>query len=111
MSYVMFNPTDATKVASFQGALAGTMAGQASITGVGTAATEVYNQSGYYALQDTDTGEISLQKLGNESLFTNEWYSQSLDTTFDFSDSDATSVDSSSLSSGMSASEIASLFG
>ncbi|MCD8024111.1 MAG: hypothetical protein LUE64_01085 [Candidatus Gastranaerophilales bacterium] len=98
MSTVYFDTTNATEIAQFQGTLAGIQAGNASVTGVGTAATSVYNQSGYYALQDTDTGYVTLQKLGNESLFTGSWYDQTTGTTFDFS-STGTTVNSTSSSS------------
>ncbi|MDO5436669.1 MAG: hypothetical protein Q4F80_00530, partial [bacterium] len=64
--------------------------------------------AGYYALQDSDTGYVTLQKLGNESLYTGEWYDQGTQNQFSFKNTGSV-FDSSQLSSNMSAHDIAAL--
>ena len=86
MSYTFFDPSNATDLAKFQGTLSGTLAGNASYVGVGCAPTSIYNQAGFYAVQDSDTGYVKLQKLHDDSLYTKQWYDQSLGTIFDFSE-------------------------
>ncbi len=108
MSYTFFNPSSANELAKFQGTFAGIQAGLASETGVATAPTSVFNQAGYYALQDTETGEVSLQKLASDSIYTGNWYDQGTGQQFDISTSGST-FDSSQLSSNMTAAEIAAL--
>ncbi|HIS54250.1 TPA: hypothetical protein IAA82_04765 [Candidatus Galligastranaerophilus gallistercoris] len=110
MTEVFFDPSLATDLAKFQGTLAGTLAGRATQVGVAMAPTSIYNQAGYYALQDTDTGYVTLQKLHDDSLYTKQWYDQGLGTEFDFSQSTSGSVfNDSDLSYGMSAADIAAL--
>mgnify|MGYP006916247698 CR=1 FL=1 len=92
-NFFMFNPTKANDLARFQGTLTGTMAGNARVTGTATAPTEAFNQAGYYAFQDADTGIFQLKKLQENSLNTNEWYSQSLDNTFSFKNNSSTASD------------------
>ena len=108
MSYTFFDPSSATDLAKFQGTFAGIQAANTSTTGVAAASTSIFNQAGYYALQDTDTGNVTLQKLADDSLYTGEWYDQTTEQTFDFESSDST-FDSSSLTDNMSAADIASL--
>ncbi len=83
-NYTMFDPNKATQLAKFQGGLAGIQAGNASITGTAMAPTSIYNQAGYYALQNQNTGYVDLVKLQNESLYSNNWYDQGTSTIFDF---------------------------
>lgn len=86
MSYTYFDPSTATDLAKFQGTLSGIQAGNASYVGVACAPTSIYNQAGFYAVQDTDTGYVKLQKMHDDSLYTKQWYDQSLGTIFDFSE-------------------------
>ena len=114
MSYTMFDPSKATELAEFQGRFAGIQAGNASATGVAMAPTSIYNQAGYYALQDSDTGYVTLQKLADDSLYTQQWYDQGTGTIFDFTPGGAGIVSTrptTSQNSSMSASSIATLYG
>ena len=104
----MYDVSSSTELATIQGTLAGIQAANTDITGVAAASTSIFNQAGYYALQDTDTGYVTLQKLADDSLYTGEWYDQTTGQTFDFESSDST-FDSSSLTDNMSAADIASL--
>ncbi len=108
-NFIMFDPTKANQLGRFQGTLIGSMAGHARVTGTATAPTEAFNQGGFYALQDTDTGLFQLQQLGKSSINTNEWYSQSLKNTFSFKNNSASIFSSDSLSNNMSAGDIANL--
>ena len=108
MSYVMFDPSKLNALGKFQGTMAGIQAGSAEYLGVAMAPTTVLNQGGYYAMQDTSTGSIHLEKLHNDSLFTNQWYDQGTKTQFNTS-STAKTFDLSSLSNNMTAAEIAAL--
>jgi len=108
MSYTFFDPSNANKLAEFQGRFAGVQAGNASVTGVSMAPTSIFNQSGYYALQDSDTGYVTLKKLSDDSLYTNEWYDQGTSQTFSFENSKST-FDTANLTSHMSAADIAAL--
>lgn len=81
---VMYDPTKATLMAKAQGQMAGIQAGNAEYCGVAMAPTSIYNQAGYYAMQDTTTGAIHLQKLQNDSIYTNQWYDQGTGTIFNF---------------------------
>lgn len=107
-NYVLFNPSKANELAKFQGSLAGAQAGNAYYGGVAVAPTSIMNQSGYYALQDTSTGQISVKKLANDSLFTNQWHDQSTGNKFNFSNSSG-GFDISSLSRNMTPDQIAAL--
>lgn len=109
MADVFFDPKLAGDLAKFQGTLAGTLAGRATHVGVAMAPTSIYNQAGFYALQDTDTGYIHLEKLHNDSLYTNQWYDQGLGKDFDFSNNEKSVFNESDLHFGMSADEIAAL--
>ncbi len=93
MSYNFYNPTTTNNLAKFQGTLAGIQAGNAYYGGVATAPTSIFNQAGYYALQDNDTGMVSIKKLANDSIYTNKWYDQVTGNTFDFSGTQSTSND------------------
>ncbi|MDO5436668.1 MAG: hypothetical protein Q4F80_00525 [bacterium] len=86
MAYTYFDPSTATDLAKFQGSFAGYQAGNATVTGVAMAPTSIYNQAGYYALQDSDTGYVTLQKMADDSLYTKQWYDQGTGTIFDFTD-------------------------
>lgn len=108
-NYVFFNPSEANQLAKFQGSLSGIKAANSTITGVAQAPTSVFNQAGYYALQDTNTGYVTLQKLADDSLYTKQWYDQGTSTPFDFSGNTGTSFDPSSLSNHMSVYDIAAL--
>ena len=113
MSYTMFDTSKATELAEFQGRFAGIQAGNSSVTGVAMAPTSIYNQAGYYALQDSDTGYVTLQKLADDSLYTQQWYDQGTGTIFDFSDGGVGIVNTrptTSQNSSMSASDIANSF-
>ncbi len=116
MSDVLFDTSKATELAKFQGTFAGIQAGNASYTGVAMAPTSIYNQAGYYAFQDSDTGYISLQKLSDDSLYTYNWYDQGTGTIFDFTTDGAGAVSTTSSdddddsSSSLSASDIASAY-
>ena len=111
MSYTMFDTSKATELAEFQGRFAGIQAGNSKVTGVAMAPTSIYNQAGYYALQDTDTGYVTLQKLADDSLYTQQWYDQGTGTIFDFRDGGAgivsTRPTTNQNNSSMSASDIA----
>lgn len=85
-NYRFFDPSTATDLAKFQGTFAGIQAGNASVTGVASAPTSIYNQAGWYAMEDTNTGLVTLQKLSNDSLYTKQWYDQTSGTIFDFTD-------------------------
>ena len=104
MSFTFFDPSQANELATFSG----TLAGNAAYIGVAQAPTSVFNQAGYYALQDSDTGNISLKKLGTESLYSGEWYDQSTKQVFEFKD-DKSVFDLSNLTGNMSAAQIAEL--
>ncbi len=114
MSYTMFDPSKATELAEFQGRFAGIQAGNATITGVAMAPTSIYNQAGYYALQDSDTGYVTLQKLADDSLYTQQWYDQGTGTIFDFSNGGAGIVSTkptTNQNNSMSAATIAGTYG
>ncbi len=108
MTYTFFDPSQVNELAKFQGGFSGALAGNAAHIGVAQAPTSVFNQSGYYALQDSDTGYLTLKKLGNESLYTGEWYDQSTKQVFDFKE-DKSVFDLSNLTGNMSAAQIAGL--
>ena len=76
MGVTNFNPNTANDLAKFQGTFVGIQAGNAPTLGTAVAPTSVYNQAGFTAVQDTDTGYVTLQKTGGESLFTGQWYDQ-----------------------------------
>ena len=110
----MFDPSKATELAEFQGRFAGIQAGNATITGVAMAPTSIYNQAGYYALQDSDTGYVTLQKLADDSLYTQQWYDQGTGTIFDFSNGGAGIVSTkptTNQNNSMSAATIAGTYG
>ena len=111
MSYTMFDTSKATELAEFQGRFAGIQAGNTTVTGVAMAPTSIYNQAGYYALQDTDTGYVTLQKLADDSLYTQQWYDQGTGTIFDFTNGGQGIVNTrpttSQNNNSMSASDIA----
>ena len=104
----MFDTSKATELAEFQGRFAGIQAGNTTVTGVAMAPTSIYNQAGYYALQDEDSGYLTLKKLSNDSLYTGEWYDQSTKQVFEFKD-DKSVFDISNLTGNMSAAQIAGL--
>ncbi len=108
MGFTFFNPQDANNLAKFQGTYAGIQAGNAYYGGVATAPTSIYNQAGYYALQDTDSGEIKIKKLADDSLFTHKWYDQTSGNQFDVSGSKK-SFELTDLSRNMTPDQIASL--
>lgn len=83
MGQVIFNPRNATNLAKFQGSFVGVQAGHAHMLGTSVAPTSVFNQAGYTAYQDTNTGYINLQKTGGESLFTGKWYDQNFNINYD----------------------------
>lgn len=85
MSYNYFDPSTANELAKFQGSFAGIQASNTTTCGVAMAPTSIYNQAGYYALQDTSTGYVQLQKMHDDSLYTKQWYDQGTGTIFDFS--------------------------
>ena len=108
MSYTFFDPSQVNELAKFQGTFSGALAGNAGYIGVAQAPTSVFNQGGYYALQDSDTGYLTLQKLADESLYTGEWYDQT--TKHDFEFKHAKSVfNISNLTCNMSAAQLAQL--
>ncbi len=85
MSFQFYDTSKANELAKFQGKIAGIQAVSAPITGTASAATSIYNQAGYFAMQDTDSGLVSLQKLAQDSTFTGQWYDQNSNSIFDFS--------------------------
>lgn len=108
MSYTFFDPSQANELAKFQGSFAGAQAGIALHTGVAKAPTSIYNQMGYYALQDSDTGKVTVKKLADNSIYTKQWYDQGTGNTFNFSGT-KTGFEASQLSGNMTASELAAL--
>lgn len=83
--YNYFNPNTVNQLAKFQGTFSGIQAGNAGQIGVAAGPTSIYNQAGYYALQDPATGYVSIQKLGDDSMYTQNWYDQSTGMTFNLS--------------------------
>ena len=108
MAYTFFDPSKTNELAKFQGGFSGALAGNAGYIGVAQAPTSVFNQAGYYALQDEDSGYLTLKKLSNDSLYTGEWYDQSTKQVFEFKD-DKSVFDISNLTGNMSAAQIAGL--
>lgn len=108
MTFQFFNPSSMNQLGKFQGTLSGTFAAQSPYIGVAQGPTSIYNQAGYYAIQDPATGYVSLKKLADNSIYTNKWYDQSTDTTFNFKES-KTTFEESDLSDHMTAEEIANL--
>ena len=106
--FIMFDPSRANDLAQFQGGLIGTMAGRATYVGIGNAMTETLNQNGLYAFQNAETGDLALQRLHNDSIYTNDWYSQSMKQPFTFKN-DKSVFSLSQLSDNMTASQIAAL--
>ena len=82
---IYFDPNKSLEIAKLQGNIAGREAGHPDQFGVAVAPTSIYNQGGYYAMQDTESGSIYLQKMHPDSIYTSQWYDQGSQTIYDFS--------------------------
>ena len=110
MSYVFFNPKTYIDAAKFMGSYAGAQASVALYAGEANAATSIYNQMGYYPLQNTDTGEIIVKKLADNAIKQGGYYDQNANAVISFGTKSG-GFDVSQLSRNMSAQEIANLAG
>lgn len=81
---IYFNPNKSLEIAKLQGNIAGREAGHPDQFGVAAAPTSIYNQGGYYAMHDTESGSIYLQKMHPDSIYTSQWYDQGSQTIYDF---------------------------
>ncbi len=108
-NFVFFDPQKSFQLGKFQGSMAGAQAGHAAYIGTAYAPTTIFNQGGFYALQDTQTGYVHLNKLHNDSMYTQNWYDQNTKTVFDVKDTNQQSFTLSQLSNNMTAQQIAAL--
>ena len=110
MGFVFYNPRISNRNAYNLGAYVGAQSTVALNIGEACAATSELNQAGYYPIQDTETGKVTVKKIADNALNTGEYYDINADKTI-FLEKQSGGFNASQLSNNMSAQEIANLAG
>ena len=108
MEYVFYNPRLDYKNAYNLGSYVGGQTTAALYLGEACGPTSELNQGGYYPIQNTETGEVTVKKMADNALRTGQYYDINAGKTI-FLEKPTGEFNASQLSNHMTAQEIANL--